>query len=54
MTVLGRTDGSDLRFPVTQYVRFDPGEFGNFTDLEVKLVGDLQIHAPNQTKPAVG
>ncbi len=32
---LTRAEGTELRFPVTQDVRLDPGKFGYFTDLEI-------------------
>jgi hypothetical protein len=35
-------------------VRLDAGELGNLADLEVELVGDLLIHAPERTRPALG
>ena len=36
----------ELGFPVTKDMRFNAGEFGNFTDLVIKFVGNLKVHAP--------
>jgi len=35
-----------LSLPVTEDVCLNAGEFGNFTDLVIKFVGNLKVHAP--------
>jgi len=43
-STLYRSKGREFGFPITQHMSFDAGQFSDFADFEIQLVGNLGVH----------